>query len=349
MSLWKTLALMLYAQLLVNCQVESSSSRVLKKKPQQPVVNVVGNYCNFNASIPDLGPEFEEQQTRAITEEWYALNVVGKYDELPTEGTEPTPLDQHHLNILDLFQAEVKKRYSRELKRLPGMGTEHGIMGLGIENKKKKTWQVGVSFGKYNQISTWVNNNPGLPGISKKVLQDDAFTLGICHELGHLMGGHPFIKKGLSTEQQADYFATHKCLKRVFSHDKVLTGEVHTNKEITERFTSDVAGGYGSGNNCSDSLCRRIAVASHNFSMASNAPDSTCRYKTLFAGAHCTTGSTKYFPIPGIAANKCKGKKAAKACLKGSTGYPGKALKQKALIKSLKNRACPLKACSKYP
>ncbi|EQC45617.1 hypothetical protein [Bacteriovorax sp. Seq25_V] len=42
-----------------------------------------------------------------------------------------------------------------------------------------------------------------------------------CHELGHIIGGAPFIEefpgdnRKISTEGQADYFATAKCMKRV--------------------------------------------------------------------------------------------------------------------------------------
>ncbi len=53
------------------------------------------------------------------------------------------------------------------------------------------------------------------PGITK-----DAFALVNCHEIGHLIGGAPKFKGSkLSAEAQADYFATLKCLRRLFAHD----------------------------------------------------------------------------------------------------------------------------------
>ena len=49
----------------------------------------------------------------------------------------------------------------------------------------------------------------------------DGFALTICHELGHHLGGHPKIVGNAwsSVEGQADYFATSKCLRKVFRFD----------------------------------------------------------------------------------------------------------------------------------
>ncbi len=55
------------------------------------------------------------------------------------------------------------------------------------------------------------------------MLTEDGYALVICHELGHHLGGAP--KKNLpdpswpSTEGQADYYATLKCLRKVFRKD----------------------------------------------------------------------------------------------------------------------------------
>lgn len=54
-------------------------------------------------------------------------------------------------------------------------------------------------------------------------MTDDAFLLVTCHEIGHLIGGAPTIKPFniASSEGQADYFATLKCMR------KVIRGENH--------------------------------------------------------------------------------------------------------------------------
>ncbi len=54
-------------------------------------------------------------------------------------------------------------------------------------------------------------------GMAHRVEVDaDALILIICHELGHLYGGAPYkdIDNRRSPEGQADYFATHQCLKK---------------------------------------------------------------------------------------------------------------------------------------
>lgn len=61
-------------------------------------------------------------------------------------------------------------------------------------------------------------------------MTEDAMTLIVCHELGHHIGGAPRrgstptlntqpVNKWSSAEGQADYFATLKCLRKVFLND----------------------------------------------------------------------------------------------------------------------------------
>jgi hypothetical protein len=57
------------------------------------------------------------------------------------------------------------------------------------------------------------------------LVSEDGYALVICHELGHHLGGAPrkIYDSGTvawpSTEGQADYFATLKCLRKVFQKD----------------------------------------------------------------------------------------------------------------------------------
>ncbi len=71
------------------------------------------------------------------------------------------------------------------------------------------------SNGKIDQVV--VNG-----GMARHPLMNrDALTLIICHELGHHIGGAPqaLFFTGRTVEGQADYFATLKCLRRLFAHD----------------------------------------------------------------------------------------------------------------------------------
>ena len=83
-----------------------------------------------------------------------------------------------------------------------------------------------VNAGTYREdtSSNWYVNLYG--GYARHpLLTPDGFSLVVCHEIGHHIGGAP--KKDVnygnpwwsSTEGQADYFATLKCLRRVFSDE----------------------------------------------------------------------------------------------------------------------------------
>ena len=56
-------------------------------------------------------------------------------------------------------------------------------------------------------------------------ITSDGFTLVLCHEIGHHLGGAPKIcsiygsSKWATNEGQADYYATLKCLRKVFWND----------------------------------------------------------------------------------------------------------------------------------
>lgn len=71
-------------------------------------------------------------------------------------------------------------------------------------------------FGK-----EWVVNMYG--GLARHPLTTpDAFTLVLCHEIGHHIGGAPRYEENTSwasTEGQSDYFGTLKCLRKTFEKD----------------------------------------------------------------------------------------------------------------------------------
>jgi hypothetical protein len=61
------------------------------------------------------------------------------------------------------------------------------------------------------------------------LMTEDSFALVFCHEVGHHLGGAPEFASGLSAEEEADYFSTLKCARKLFLHDdnqKVIQGTV---------------------------------------------------------------------------------------------------------------------------
>lgn len=147
-------------------------------------------------------------------------------------------------------------------------------------------------------------------------LSTDGMTLILCHELGHHLGGFAMKKNAplpiptwAASEGQADYFATHVCLKKLWQD------EVETNFSIAEGAREDM---YRS---CAKSwaghremaLCLRTLMASESVAITlaalkgetklpkfttpdtrivkktdTNHPATQCRLDTYFQGALCT-------------------------------------------------------------
>jgi len=47
----------------------------------------------------------------------------------------------------------------------------------------------------------------------------DGFALVVCHEIGHHLGGFPFVRGTTADEGQADYFATQACARNLWKDD----------------------------------------------------------------------------------------------------------------------------------
>ncbi|MGE3611755.1 MAG: hypothetical protein AB7I27_19355 [Bacteriovoracaceae bacterium] len=157
-----------------------------------------------------------------------------------------------------------------------------------------------VNAGTYRDGNKWVVNIYGglarFPSMTK-----DGLALVICHEVGHHLGGTPKKlaedqPKWSSTEGQADYFSTSKCLKRLWNNEKVKLSLVHP--EVDKK--------------CKTKICKRIAmaglaVAKMNAAVSGNKspdfmtvdtsvvqstiekhPAAQCRLDTYFQGALCT-------------------------------------------------------------
>jgi hypothetical protein len=143
----------------------------------------------------------------------------------------------------------------------------------------------------------------------------DGFALVVCHEIGHHIGGAP--KKGggwwggsswASNEGQSDYFATLKCLRKVFANDN--NAEIVANMEVPATLTNKCKKIY---KNTEDILiCQRGGMAGQSVAFLfqalrnqtiapkfdtpdtkvvsktnHNHPDTQCRLDTYFAGAVC--------------------------------------------------------------
>jgi hypothetical protein len=142
-----------------------------------------------------------------------------------------------------------------------------------------------------------------------KTITEDGFALVVCHEIGHHIGGAPkyYGDDWASNEGQADYFATMKCLRRVWLSDN--------NEEIVRSMSVPATLKQSCENQWSDAseraICIRGGMAGDSVSRLfaalrwsqpakfespdtrvvsrtdDNHPATQCRLDTYFQGALC--------------------------------------------------------------
>jgi hypothetical protein len=149
-------------------------------------------------------------------------------------------------------------------------------------------------------------------------MTQDALALVACHELGHLLGGYP------NNEGQADYFATAKCLREIFTQP---AARVFSKVEAIDA-TAEKACRQAFRQTSERDICIRSAMAALSASVATTGwsddepapslatPDAfqttvtdgrhanrQCRLDTQFQGALCSKRSSEQFsdtdPVPG--------------------------------------------------
>jgi hypothetical protein len=116
-----------------------------------------------------------------------------------------------------------------------------------INNKFIKKYcrskRVGASCsrkGKEGNTSIYLTVYGGTA--KHEMITPAAFTLIVCHEMGHLYGGKPFLyeKARLSAEGVADYFAVNSCLKDMISQlPDILQANDFKDPEITRLCKGD--------------------------------------------------------------------------------------------------------------
>lgn len=163
-----------------------------------------------------------------------------------------------------------------------------------------KTWKVSMFGGLARD-----------PLVTK-----DGFTAVICHEIGHHVGGAPQKGGGLSTwasnEGQADYFATAKCLRKVYEKELRSTMRFYSRRDLTEdQKIAKKACDETYANEADAAICFRSALAGESLARLlgklggtpdvlfgkpdvgivtktnHNHPKGQCRMDTYFQGALC--------------------------------------------------------------
>ncbi|MFT6631806.1 MAG: hypothetical protein ACJAS4_001767 [Bacteriovoracaceae bacterium] len=140
-------------------------------------------------------------------------------------------------------------------------------------------------------------------------LTQDGFTLVLCHELGHLIGGAPTWKPYniSSSEGQADYFATLKCFRRINQNETLIINEDQVHPLALKKCKNSFAMKH------EYQLCLRSALAQDSltetitqladlaikpnretpdpyvrmFILFNGYPSPQCRLDTMFSGSLC--------------------------------------------------------------
>lgn len=146
------------------------------------------------------------------------------------------------------------------------------------------------------------------------LITEDGFSLVICHEIGHHLGGapkkNPEVAAWSSNEGQADYFATLKCLRQVFEkeNNELVIRDLEippiVNKTCLDSFDSNQERAI-----CIRSSIAGLAVAKINSTIQDREfptfetpdenevevtnekhPTAQCRLDTYFMGSVCEVG-----------------------------------------------------------
>lgn len=132
----------------------------------------------------------------------------------------------------------------------------------GAELVINRAWHRGtVNASTSRSGNRWTFNFYG--GMARhKFMTPDAYALVYCHELGHHLGGAPKKNEGTfwsSTEGQADYWGTLKCLRRVF--DKEDNIAAIQNMQVPSEVAKKCERNYREKK--TTAMCKRMALAAH--------------------------------------------------------------------------------------
>jgi len=183
--------------------------------------------------------------------------------------------------------------------------------------KIQRMWsvsEVNAYAGRFYPLFS-ITINGGLA--RHEYMTRDALTLALCHEMGHLLGSAPTKKqipnRWASVEGQSDYFATLKCVRRIWTQDNNI--EIISEMEIAPYLENECKRAFEDTNQVA--LCIRSSTASLHISKImesinndgpidfqtpdhsvvprtlSDHPRSQCRLDTFLQGALCEVSYKK--------------------------------------------------------
>ena len=221
------------------------------------------------------------------------------------------PENDLHIGVSDKMRSDMTEQRFNEIIDKVDHYYAPIVKDLGGKLQWNRKWSDGtVNASAQRFFNTYKVNMYG--GLARhQLVTDDAFAMVVCHELGHHLAGAPktggIFLKWASNEGQSDYFASLKCMRRVF--------ESENNQKIVEKMniptivTTKCQQNYTQANEVA--LCERIAMAGQSLanllgslrgtsniqfdtpdanvvsSMFNAHPAAQCRLDTYFQGAIC--------------------------------------------------------------
>lgn len=186
------------------------------------------------------------------------------------------------------------------------------VSSMGGKLNVERNWDDGtVNAYAHRQNGMW--NVAMFGGLARhNTITPDGFALVVCHELGHHIGGVPrkasWYSTWASNEGQADYFATLKCLRKVFRNDN--NKEILAKLNVPQTVIDTCAAQFS--NSEDQAVCQRGSMAGMSTAKLfqalrkqptapafntpdknivsktdDNHPDTQCRLDTYFSGAIC--------------------------------------------------------------
>lgn len=172
-----------------------------------------------------------------------------------------------------------------------------------VVNRKWTDSTVNANATQF--LSTWTVNMYG--GLARRPeTTRDGFALVLCHEIGHHLGGYPFVSSWAADEGQADYFATLSCAHDLWK-DQTATNALSRN--IIQEYPKSLCDAAWT-NEADQNLCYRTMLGGKSLANLLSAlggtvaqyetpdasivprtnhahPEGQCRLDTYIAGALC--------------------------------------------------------------
>lgn len=147
---------------------------------------------------------------------------------------------------------------------------------------------------------------------------EDGFAMVLCHEIGHHLGGYPYVQEWAADEGQSDIYATSACAFKIFKTNLSLSAKATVS--IPDSLKAKCDASYAAA--ADRDICYRAIVAGKSLAdllgalggtaVGYETPDTStvsrtnhahpaaqCRFDTYAAGAFCGSGKWDYKLIPG--------------------------------------------------